>query len=56
MEKLDIFQSRFGKIDKFGWWYLTLRQWMQTARPQCYSVKIYLDEIDKLENYESIFP
>ena len=33
-----------------------LRQWMQTARPQCYSVKIYLDEIDKLENYESIFP
>ena len=22
MDKLDIFQSRFGKIDKFGWWYL----------------------------------
>ena len=20
MDKLDIFQSRFGKIDKFGWW------------------------------------
>ena len=20
MEKLDIFQSRFGKIDQFGWW------------------------------------
>ena len=22
MDKLDMFQSRFGKIDKFGWWYL----------------------------------
>ena len=22
MEKLDMFQSRFGKIDEFGWWYL----------------------------------
>ena len=20
MEKLDMFQSRFGKIDRFGWW------------------------------------
>ena len=20
-DKLDMFQSRFGKIDKFGWWY-----------------------------------
>ena len=20
MDKLDMFQSRFGKIDKFGWW------------------------------------
>ena len=20
MEKLDMFQSRFGKINKFGWW------------------------------------
>ena len=20
MDNLDIFQSRFGKIDKFGWW------------------------------------
>ena len=22
MEKLDMFQSRFGKINQFGWWYL----------------------------------
>ena len=22
MEKMDMFQSRFGKIDQFGWWYL----------------------------------
>ena len=22
MDKLDIFQSRFGKIDEFGWWEL----------------------------------
>ena len=22
IDKLDMFQSRFGKIDKFGWWYL----------------------------------
>ena len=22
MDKLDMFQSRLGKIDKFGWWYL----------------------------------
>ena len=20
MDKLDMFQSRFGRIDKFGWW------------------------------------
>ena len=20
MDKLDLFQPRFGKIDKFGWW------------------------------------
>ena len=22
MDKLDMFQSRFRKIDEFGWWYL----------------------------------
>ena len=22
MDKLDMFQSRFRKIDQFGWWYL----------------------------------
>ena len=22
LDKLDMFQSRFGKIDQFGWWYL----------------------------------
>ena len=22
MDKLNMFQSRFGKIDQFGWWYL----------------------------------
>ena len=22
IDKLDIFQSRFGKMDQFGWWYL----------------------------------
>ena len=22
MDKLDMLQSRFGKIDKFGWWEL----------------------------------
>ena len=22
MDKLDMFQSRFGKFDQFGWWYL----------------------------------
>ena len=20
MDKLDMFQSRFGKVDEFGWW------------------------------------
>ena len=24
MEKLDMFQSRFGKIDQFGWWDLAI--------------------------------
>ena len=24
MDKLDIFQSRFGKIDQFGWWDLEI--------------------------------
>ena len=23
MDKLDMFQSRFGKIDEFGWWAVT---------------------------------
>ena len=31
-------------------------QWMQTERHRSYSVKIYLDEIYNLGNYESIFP
>ena len=22
MDKLDMFQSRFGKMDQSGWWYL----------------------------------
>ena len=29
MEKLDMFQSRFGKIDQFGWWDLNVFQKMQ---------------------------
>ena len=24
MDKLDMFQSRLGKIDEFGWWYLEI--------------------------------
>ena len=24
MDKLDMFQSRFGEIDKFGWWDLEI--------------------------------
>ena len=24
MDKLDMFQHRFGKIDKFGWWDLEI--------------------------------
>ena len=24
MDKLDIFQSRFGEIDEFGWWNLEI--------------------------------
>ena len=24
MDKLYMFQSRFGKIDEFGWWYLEI--------------------------------
>ena len=24
MDKLDMFQSIFGKIDEFGWWYLEI--------------------------------
>ena len=22
MDKLDMFQARFGKLDEFGWWYM----------------------------------
>ena len=29
MEKLDMFQSRFGKVDQFGWWDLEKIQQMQ---------------------------
>ena len=28
MDKLDIFQYGFGKIDEFGWWYLKILQLM----------------------------
>ena len=24
MDKLDMFQTKFGKIDEFGWWYLEI--------------------------------
>ena len=24
MDKLDMFQSRFGKVDEFGWWDLEI--------------------------------
>ena len=24
MDKLDMFQYRFGRIDEFGWWYLEI--------------------------------
>ena len=33
---------------------IPLIPWMQTARHRRYSVKIYLDEIDNLGNYEYI--
>ena len=26
MDNLDMFQSRFGRIDRFGWWYLEIIQ------------------------------
>ena len=35
---------------------MPLRQWIQTSRLRHYSVKIYLDKIDNIGNYESIFP
>ena len=35
---------------------MLLRQWTHKARPRRYSVKIYLDEIDNIGNYESILP
>ena len=35
---------------------MPLRQCIHPARPGSYSVKIYLDEIDTLANYGSIFP
>ena len=24
MDKLDMFQARFGKVDEFGWWYMEI--------------------------------
>ena len=24
MDRLDMFQDRFGKVDGFGWWYLEI--------------------------------
>ena len=26
MDKLNMFQARFGKVDEFGWWYMELIQ------------------------------
>ena len=37
MDKLDMFQSRFGKIDQFGWWYL--ERISADAGTQCTSTK-----------------
>ena len=33
---------------------MPLIKWMQPAKPRRYSVQTYLDEIDKLGDYESI--
>ena len=26
MDKIDMFQSIFGKVDEFGWWYMDIIQ------------------------------
>ena len=40
MDKLDMFQSRFGKIDQFGWWDLEKSQQMQARSLPRQSSKI----------------
>ena len=35
MDKLDMFQSRFGKIDKFGWWDLEIISEFQDECQTC---------------------
>ena len=37
MDKLDMFQSRFGKIDEFGWW--DLERISADAGTQCTSME-----------------
>ena len=39
-DKLDMFQSRFGKIDQFGWWDLEIFQQMQVRSLTRWSSKM----------------
>ena len=41
MEKLDMFQSRFGKIDQFGWWYL---EWISADTGTQFTLTEFKDE------------
>ena len=42
MDKLYMFQARFGQIDKFGWWYLDFFQQIQvhSLPPMSYKTNI----------------
>ena len=59
MDKLDMFQDRFGKIDGFGWWYLeiiqadagaqfTSTEFQTNVKPAVFGLRYHLRIIRKL--------
>ena len=58
MDKLDVLQSRFGKIDKFGWWDLVRissdagTQFTSTESKEECQTRVFHLELASLEQQE----
>ena len=55
MDKLDIFQSRFGKVDKFGLWDLEITQTdagTQFTSKSFFSLLVFCLNLESLEHQD----